>query len=336
MNFTTAGASCALEYAVAALREKGWRYLEDALTPDEALEILRKGQEGKAERIEQLQREGFPAYTTTPGWLGYSDEKLIRLSKEAVADGFDLIKLKVGGSLEDDRRRMDLVRRELGPDLRVAIDANQRWDVDEAIEWVNALAEFDPWWIEEATSTDEIPEHARIRAAGAPVKLATGEAAANRIVFKQLLQAGGIDIMQIDATRVAGVNENLANLLLAAKFEVAVCPHAGGVGLCELVQHFSFIDYAVVSTSQQDRYIEFVDHLHEHFVEPVQVRDGRYQAPVQPGIGAEMHTASRQRWTFPDGPGWQEVAGRAAVTGAKRAHADSSADTDTNPMETSR
>ncbi|MGC0252066.1 enolase C-terminal domain-like protein [Pseudactinotalea sp. Z1748] len=318
------------------VRAVDFTHITDALTPEEALEILRKGQEGKAERIEQLQREGFPAYTTTPGWLGYSDEKLLRLSREAVAEGFDLIKLKVGGSLEDDRRRMALVRSEFGPDLRVAIDANQRWDVNEAIEWVNALAEFDPWWIEEATSTDEILGHARIRAEVAPVRVATGEAVANRIVFKQLLQAGGIDIMQIDATRVAGVNENLANLLLAAKFGVPVCPHAGGVGLCELVQHFSFIDYAVVSTSQQDRYIEFVDHLHEHFVEPVRVRGGRYQAPVQPGIGAEMHAASRQRWTFPDGPGWQEVAGRAAVTGATRAHADSSADTDTNPMETSR
>lgn len=308
------------------VRAVDFTHISDALSPADALGILRRGQQGKAERIEQLERRGYAAYTTTPGWLGYSDEKLVRLSREAVADGFDLIKLKVGGSLADDKRRMELVRAELGADLRVAVDANQRWDVNEAIEWVNALAEYDPWWIEEATSTDDILGHARIRAEVAPVKVATGEAVANRIVFKQLLQAGGIDVLQLDATRVAGVNENLAILLLAAKFGVPVCPHAGGVGLCELVQHFSFIDYAVVSTSDEDRYIEYVDHLHEHFVDPVRIDDGRYQAPQQPGISAEMHVESRRRWTFPDGPGWQEVAGQAAVTGAHRAHADSRAE----------
>ncbi len=298
-------------------------HITDALTPDEALDILRRGQQGKEQRIAELQRDGFPGYTTSPGWLGYSDEKLLRLSQEAVDQGFDLIKLKVGGSLADDRRRMRLVRETFGKDLRVGIDANQRWEVSEAIEWVNELAEFDPWWIEEATSTDDILGHARIREAIAPVKVATGEAVPSRIIFKQLLQAGAIDVLQIDSTRVAGPNENLANLLLAAKFGIPVCPHAGGVGLCELVQHFSFVDYAIISTSQQDRYIEYVDHLHEHFEDPVRISGGRYQAPQLPGNSAQMLTESIAQWTFPHGPGWQEVAGKAAVTGASIKHEDS-------------
>ncbi|WP_022873059.1 enolase C-terminal domain-like protein [Nesterenkonia alba] len=289
-------------------------HISDALSPDEALEILRAGEEGKAQRIEQLEAEGYPAYTTSPGWLGYSDEKMLRLSQQAVAEGFDLIKLKVGGDVESDRRRLRLIREALGEDIKVAIDANQRWDVPEAIEWLNQLQEYSPWWIEEPTSTDDILGHAAIRQAIAPMKVATGEAVHNRIIFKQLLQAGAIDIMQIDSTRVAGVNENLANLLLAKKFGVPVCPHAGGVGLCELVQHFSFFDYAAVSGTQENRYIEFVDHLHEHFTEPVVIRNARYQAPQQPGTGAQMHAESRTRWSFPHGEGWQQVADRAAVT----------------------
>jgi L-fuconate dehydratase len=289
-------------------------HIRDALSPDEALEILRAGQEGKAERIAALKADGFPAYTTSPGWLGYSDEKLVRLSKEAAADGFSMIKLKVGGSIDDDRRRMALARDAVGS-LPIAIDANQRWEVSEAIDWVNQLAEFDPYWIEEPTSTDDILGHADIRRGVAPVRVATGEAVASRIVFKQLLQAGAIDVLQLDSTRVAGVNENIAILLLAAKFGVPVCPHAGGVGLCELVQHFSFFDYAVVGRSQDNRMIEFVDHLHEHFAEPVRITGGRYAAPRLPGTGAEMLSASRIRWEFPNGQGWQEVGGRAAVTG---------------------
>lgn len=289
-------------------------HIRDALSPEEALEILRAGQEGKAERIAALKADGFPAYTTSPGWLGYSDEKLVRLSKEAAADGFSMIKLKVGGSIDDDRRRMALARDAVGS-LPIAIDANQRWEVSEAIEWVNQLAEFDPYWIEEPTSTDDILGHADIRRGVAPVRVATGEAVASRIVFKQLLQAGAIDVLQLDSTRVAGVNENIAILLLAAKFGVPVCPHAGGVGLCELVQHFSFFDYAVVGRSQDNRMIEFVDHLHEHFAEPVRITGGRYAAPRLPGTGAEMLSASRIRWEFPNGQGWQEVGGRAAVTG---------------------
>ncbi|RAX16904.1 fuconate dehydratase [Pseudarthrobacter sp. AG30] len=295
-------------------------HIRDALSPEEALEILRAGQEGRDQRIAELKAGGFPAYTTSPGWLGYSDEKLVRLSKEAAADGFSMIKLKVGGDIDDDRRRMALARDAVGG-LPIAIDANQRWEVSEAVEWVNQLAEFNPYWIEEPTSTDDILGHAEIRRGVAPVRVATGEAVASRIVFKQLLQARAIDVLQLDSTRVAGVNENIAILLLAAKFGVPVCPHAGGVGLCELVQHFSFFDYAVVGRSQENRMIEFVDHLHEHFAEPVRIINGRYAAPELPGTGAEMFSASRSRWEFPNGAGWQEVGNRAAVTGAAPAPA---------------
>lgn len=288
-------------------------HISDALSPQEALELLQAGQEGKEQRVRELVSNGYPAYTTSPGWLGYSDEKVIRLSKEAVENGFDLIKLKVGGDVESDRRRLGIVREAVGEDIKVAIDANQRWDVPDAVEWLQQLSEFNPWWIEEATSTDDILGHATIRKAISPMKVATGEAVHNRIIFKQLLQAEAIDVLQIDSTRVAGVNENLANLLLAKKFGVPVCPHAGGVGLCELVQHFSFFDYAAVSGSLENRYIEYVDHLHEHFTAPVVIRDARYQAPQKPGIGAEMYAESRARWNFPHGEGWQEVAGQAAV-----------------------
>lgn len=288
-------------------------HISDVLSPAQALEILRGGEAGKAERITELQTSGYPAYTTSPGWLGYSDEKLVRLSQEAVADGFSMIKLKVGGSVEEDRRRLRLAREAVGA-LPIAIDANQRWDVPEAIDWVRALAEFEPYWIEEPTSTDDILGHAAIRKGVAPIRVATGEAVANRIVVKQLLQAGAIDVLQIDSTRVAGVNENIANVLLAAQFGVAVCPHAGGVGLCELVQHFSFFDFAAVSGSQENRMIEYVDHLHEHFAEPVRIERGRYVAPQRPGNGAEMLAASRERWEFPSGPGWLEVGARAAVS----------------------
>jgi L-fuconate dehydratase len=279
-------------------------HLHDALTRDDALEILRAGQVGKAERIAELEANGYAAYTTGPGWLGYSDEKMQRLAGEAVEAGFRMIKLKVAGNLADDKRRLRLARQTVGADIGIAIDANQRWEVDEAADWINALREFDLWWVEEPTSPDDILGHARIRAEIRPIPVATGEAVQNRIVFKQLLQAQAIDVMQIDATRVAGVNENIANLLLAAKFGVPVCPHAGGVGLCELVQHFSFFDYAVVSRSQEKRMIEYVDHLHEHFVAPVELVQGRYQAPTRPGISAEILPESVTQWTYPGGPGW--------------------------------
>jgi L-fuconate dehydratase len=290
-------------------------HIRDALSPQQALDILRAGEEGKAARIAALMAEGYPAYTTSPGWLGYSDEKLVRLSKEAAAEGFSMIKLKVGGHINDDRRRMALAR-EAVVNLPIAIDANQRWEVSEAIEWVNQLAEFEPYWIEEPTSTDDILGHADIRRGVTPIRVATGEAVANRIVFKQLLQAGAIDVLQLDSTRVGGVNENIANLLLAARFDVPVCPHAGGVGLCELVQHFSFFDYAAITGTQEGRMIEYVDHLHEHFAEPVRINNGRYTAPRRPGTGAEMLSDSRTHWEFPGGAGWVEVGNRAAVTGA--------------------
>ncbi len=290
-------------------------HIRDALNPQQALDILRTGEEGKAARIASLMTDGYPAYTTSPGWLGYSDEKLARLSKEAVADGFSMIKLKVGGDINDDRRRMAIAREAVG-NLPIAIDANQRWEVSEAIDWVKQLAEYDPYWIEEPTSTDDILGHADIRRGVSPVRVATGEAVASRIVFKQLMQAGAIDVLQLDSTRVGGVNENIANLLLAARFDVPVCPHAGGVGLCELVQHFSFFDYAAITGTQEGRMIEYVDHLHEHFAEPVRILNGRYAAPRRPGTGAEMLSASRTTWEFPTGAGWLEVGDRAAVTGA--------------------
>jgi L-fuconate dehydratase len=282
-----------------------FRYLSDALTPDEALTMLEKAEPGRADRRQQLLERGYPAYTTTPGWLGYSDEKLVRLSKEAVAEGFTQIKLKVGADVDDDVRRMDLARSAVGSDVRIAVDANQRWDVGPAIDWVRRLAPFDPYWIEEPTSPDDILGHAAIRRGVAPVKVATGEHVANRVVFKQLLQAGAVDVVQIDATRVAGVNENIAILLLAAKFGVPVCPHAGGVGLCEMVQHLAMFDLVAVSGSTEDRVIEFVDHLHEHFVTPVVVQDGHYVAPSAPGMGAEMHPQSLADHVFPDGPVWR-------------------------------
>ncbi|MEY9862249.1 L-fuconate dehydratase [Catenulispora sp. GAS73] len=282
-----------------------FRYIADALTAEEALELLRRGKDGAADREATLRAQGYPAYTTSPGWLGYSDEKLTRLAHEAVASGFSQIKLKVGADLADDVRRCRAARAAVGPDIRMAIDANQRWNVGEAIEWVKALAEFDVYWIEEPTSPDDVLGHAAIRAAVAPVKVATGEHVQNRIVFKQLLQAEAIDFVQLDAARVGGVNENLAILLLAAKFGVPVCPHAGGVGLCELVQHLSMFDFVALTGTTEDRVVEYVDHLHEHFVTPTVVTGGAYQAPTAPGFSAEMFPATLEAYSFPDGSFWR-------------------------------
>ncbi|QYN16642.1 enolase C-terminal domain-like protein [Amycolatopsis sp. DSM 110486] len=285
-----------------------FRYLSDALTEQEALDILRAAEPGREERIAKLEAEGYRAYSTSPGWLGYSDAKLVRLAEQAVAHGFEMIKLKVGGNLEDDVRRMKLARETVGADIRIAVDANQRWDVATAVSWMTELAPFDPYWIEEPTSPDDILGHAAIAKALAPIKVATGEHVQNRVVFKQLLQAGAIDVLQLDAARVGGVNENLAILLLAAKFGVPVCPHAGGVGLCELVRHLSMFDFVAVSGEDTDRTIEWVDHLHEHFTDPAVVRDGRYLAPTAPGFSARMHDATLRRFRFPDGPEWTEDA----------------------------
>ena len=266
--------------------------------------MLSTGQHGRAEREAALMDAGYPAYTTSPGWLGYSDEKLTRLARQAIADGFTQIKLKVGADLDDDMRRMRAARAAVGPHIRIAIDANQRWNVQEAIEWTNALSEFDPYWIEEPTSPDDVLGHATVRRAVAPVRVATGEHVQNRVVFKQLLQAEAIDILQLDSARVGGVNENLAILLLAAKFGIPVCPHAGGVGLCELVQHLSMFDYVALTGTTENRVIEFVDHLHEHFLEPVYIRSGRYTAPTAPGFSAQMHPATIATFTYPDGLFW--------------------------------
>jgi L-fuconate dehydratase len=281
-----------------------FRYLRDALTRDEALGLAERGAVGRAERIAALERDGYPAYSTTPGWLGYSDERLAELCTEAVADGFTQVKLKVGISLEDDVRRFGIARAAVGDDVAIAVDANQVWDVPTAISWIRALRPLRPAWIEEPTSPDDILGLATIRKAVRPVPIATGEHVANRVVFKQLLQAGAIDIMQIDACRVAGVNENIANLLLAAKFGVPVCPHAGGVGLCEAVQHLAMYDYVALSGTTQGRMIEWIDHLHEHFVAPAVLRRGRYVAPLEPGASTEIRAASVAEFSFPSGRAW--------------------------------
>ncbi|MFI8193484.1 enolase C-terminal domain-like protein [Streptomyces sp. NPDC085946] len=286
------------------VRQIDFRHLTDALTPEQALDLLRRGRQGAEERTALLLERGYPAYTTSPGWLGYDDAKLTRLAARAVADGFRQIKLKVGADLDDDVRRCRAARAAVGPDVRIALDANQRWDVGEAIRWTKALAGFGPYWIEEPTSPDDVLGHAAIRRAVAPVKVATGEHAHNRIVFKQLLQAGAVDVVQIDAARVGGVPENLAILLLAARSGVPVCPHAGGVGLCELVRHLSMFDYVALSGTTEDRVIEYVDHLHDHFLDPVVIRQGHYAAPTAPGFSAAMRPESIARYSYPGGTYW--------------------------------
>jgi L-fuconate dehydratase len=281
-----------------------FRYITDALSPSEALAILRNAASSKAARIAEVVAQGYPAYTTSPGWLGYSDEKLTRLARHAVDDGFRTIKLKVGLNLEDDIRRCQIARRVIGADIALAIDANQRWDVKDAITWLNRLAPFNIAWVEEPTSPDDVLGHASIRRAIAPMPVSTGEHTQNRVIFKQLFQANAVDLIQIDAARVNGVNENLAILLMAAKFGVRVFPHAGGVGLCELVQHLAIADFIAISGSMNDRAIEYVDHLHEHFIEPVKIRTGHYLVPTAPGFSAEMRRESLERYRFPDGPAW--------------------------------
>jgi L-fuconate dehydratase len=285
-----------------------FRYLSDALTPDEALALLERGAATRAERIAALRADGYPAYSTGPGWLGYSDERLAALCAEAVSDGFTQVKIKVGAVLEDDLRRCAIAREVVGEDIGLAVDANQVWDVPAAIAWIRQLAPFRPArpaWVEEPTAPDDILGTAAIRRDVRPVKIATGEHVANRVMFKQLLQAGSIDIMQIDACRVAGVNENIANLLLAAKFGVPVCPHAGGVGLCEIVQHLSMFDYVALSGTTQDRRIEWIDHLHEHFAAPAVVVNGSYRPPETPGASTEIRPESLAEYSFPSGPAWR-------------------------------
>lgn len=265
-----------------------FRYLADALTPEEALALLQKAEAGKAERIERLKQEGYPCYTTSAGWLGYSDEKLRGLCREARESGFTHTKFKVGRDLQDDIRRLTIAREELGEDMTIMIDANQVWEVNEAIDWVKELAFVRPFFIEEPTSPDDVAGHKAIRDAIAPIKVATGEMCQNRILFKQFIAGGAIDIVQIDACRIGGLNEVLAVQLMAAKYGLPIWPHAGGVGLCEYVQHLSMIDYVAISGEKDSKRIEFVDHLHEHFVDPCIVENGAYQAPQAAGFSIEI------------------------------------------------
>ena len=281
-----------------------FRHITDALTPADAIDILRRHVSTKCEREQEMREAGYPAYTTSAGWLGYSDEQVRRLVRERLEEGWSHFKMKVGRDREDDIRRAAIIREEIGPDRKLMMDANQIWDVDEAIEWMKPLAQFNPWWIEEPTSPDDVLGHAKIARAVAPIGVATGEACQNRIIFKQLLQANAISFCQIDSCRLAGVNEVLAVILMAAKFGVPVCPHAGGVGLCEYVQHLSLFDYIAVSASLENRITEYVDHLHEHFVYPVQMKEGRYMPPLDPGYSIEMRDASLNYYEFPNGKAW--------------------------------
>jgi L-fuconate dehydratase len=282
-----------------------FRYIEDALTAAEALDILQRQAPSRPHREAEILRRGFPAYTTSAGWLGYRDEKIAGLAQRALADGFTHLKLKVGGDPETDLTRARLLRAAIGPDRKLMLDANQVWGVEQAIAAIGALAEVDPWWIEEPTSPDDVLGHRRIRDAIAPIRVATGEHVQNRIVFKQLFQLGAIDFCQIDACRLGGVNEVLAVLLLAAKFGVPICPHGGGVGLCEYVQHLAIFDYVAVGASLEGRVCEYVEHLHEHFLDPCRVVHGRYVAPSRPGYSVEMRPESLSAYAFPEGPAWQ-------------------------------
>jgi L-fuconate dehydratase len=279
-------------------------YIDDALAPSAALDLLEAGAARRGERVATLEAHGLPAYTTSAGWLGYTDDKVARLARQSVDDGFTMLKLKVGADVRSDIRRLRVARQAVGEQARIALDANQRWGIDQAIGWMADLAQFDPYWIEEPTSPDDVLGHLAIRNAVRPVRVATGEHVQNRVVFKQMLQAEAIDVVQIDACRVGGINENLAILLLAAKFDVPVCPHAGGVGLCEMVQHLAMFDFIAVSGTTDGRWIEYVDHLHEHFTDPVVMVGGRYWPPTGPGGGARLLDASVAEYRFPDGPAW--------------------------------
>jgi L-fuconate dehydratase len=285
-----------------------FRYIDDALAPDEALDLLRRRVSTRANREAEMLRDGFPAYTTSAGWLGYSDEKINSLARAAMAAGFTHLKLKVGADPASDLRRARALRKAIGDDGHLMLDANQVWGIGQAIDAMRPLAEVNPWWIEEPTSPDDVLGHKRIREAIAPIRVATGEHVQNRVIFKQLMQAGAIDFCQIDSCRLGGVNEVLAVLILAAKFGVPVCPHAGGVGLCEYVQHLAIFDYVAVSGSLENRVCEYVDHLHEHFVDPVRVVGGRYEAPARPGYSAEMRSDSLAVYGFPDGAAWRAMA----------------------------
>lgn len=283
-----------------------FRYISDALSRNDALTILGKMEAQKSVNEKILLERGLPAYTTSPGWLGYSDEKMLELTKQAIKDGYGLIKYKCGRMLEDDQRRLGKVRTLVGPKFPIAIDANQVWDVNQAIDWINALQEYNLTWVEEPTSPNDVLGHSTIAREVSPTPIATGEMASSRIIFKQLLQTNAISVMQIDSTRVAGVNENLANILLAAKFSIPVCPHAGGVGLCEMVQHLAMWDAVSVTGHHDKRVVEYVSHLHDHFRDPVLIKHGSYMAPQLPGSSAEMHQKSIDYFSYPSGSFWKE------------------------------
>jgi L-fuconate dehydratase len=289
------------------VRAVDFSYITDAITPEEALALLKERAFCKEARRQELERNGYPAYTTSAGWIGFSDDKIRQLCREALAEGWTHFKLKVGGDPSDDLRRARLMRTEIGSANKLMMDANQKWDVTEAIQRTKELAVVDPWWMEEPTSPDDILGHARIRQEAYPVRIATGEHCHNRVMFKQFMQAGAIDVVQIDSCRLAGVSENLGVLLMAAKFNLPVCPHAGGVGLCECVQHLSIFDYLRVSASLENRVTEFVDHLHEHFVDPVRVVKGRYLLPEKPGYSTEIREETLSNYRYPDGPVWRDA-----------------------------
>ncbi len=289
----------------AIVRAVDFRYIEDVLSPEDALLMLEAKLDGRAERREHLLRDGYPAYVTSAGWIGYDEETIRRRCREALSEGWTHFKLKVGRDAEDDRRRCAIVREEIGPDHHLMLDANQVWSVDQAIAAVGDLAEFAPLWIEEPTSPDDVLGHARIAEAVHPIGVATGEHCQNRVIVKQLLQARAVDFLQIDGCRLGGVNEVIAALLLAAEFDVPVCPHAGGVGLCQHVQHFSAFDYIAVSGSLERRITEYADHLHQHFIDPLDMRAGHYRLPSAPGLGVEMHKESIDEFSYPDGPVWR-------------------------------
>lgn len=281
-------------------------YLTDVITPEEGLKMLSKLEDSKQERIDYLLKNGYPAYTTSAGWLGYSEGKIRRLCKEAKAEGWTHLKMKVGGDIKEDIRRAQIIRDEIGWDLKLMMDANQKWEIQEAIDNMKQLAKFNPWWIEEPTSPDDILGHLAIKESIAPIKIATGENCQNNIMFKQFLKSRAIDICQIDSCRVGGVNEVLSILLMAAKLKVPVCPHAGGVGLCEYVQHLSMIDFICVSGTMENRIIEYIDHLHEHFKTPVIIKHGCYMPSSAPGYSVEMKEESIAAYLFPDGKVWLE------------------------------
>lgn len=281
-----------------------FKYITDAITPDEALALLKNHTAGKAERIQYLMDHGYPAYSTSAGWLGYSDEKMRRLCQELVDSGWRYLKLKVGANLADDIRRCKIAREVVGNDFKIMVDANQKWDVRDAIIWMKHLAEFNPWWIEEPTSPDDVLGHEAIRRAIHPIRVATGEHCQNRILFKQFMQAKAIDVCQIDSCRLGGVNEVLAVLLMAAKFNIPVCPHAGGVGLCEYVQHLSMVDFICISASLENRVLEYVDHLHEHFMHPVNIKSGCYMPPLDSGYSITIKPNSLDQHEYPNGIVW--------------------------------